>query len=181
MDAGPTYLVRETRLSRSMRLMVRGGGATLLGLMPFAYFRYAPRSEGPTAIFYDLTFGILAVSILIYLVQLLRRTDIVASVAPEGLCFAYKKPGGLCELVSCGWSELRAIEVLRVKRWAPIPARTICIRLRNDHSFADFPLKGIPQSISDEFINALRQYWPDLDAPWEAQLAKRKAMDSSAR
>ncbi|WP_217353884.1 hypothetical protein [Ruegeria arenilitoris] len=128
-----------------------------------------------------MSFGILAASILVYLVQLLRRKDVVAAVTPEGLSFAHKKPSGLCEIVSCGWNEVWAIEVLRIERWAPIPTQTICIRLRNEHSFADFPLKGIPQSISDEFIKALRQHWPDLDIPWEAQLAKRKTMDSSAR
>lgn len=42
------------------------------------------------------------------------------------------------------------------------------------------PLHLMPETISDDFKDALRVYWPDLDLSWEEQIARRNGLDSSA-
>ncbi len=168
--------------TRILRTITWSGVLALLGLIPLVYFVYAPRDKDLSYPFYDFSMGLLALSVLVVWFQLIRGAGMVAAITPEGLSFAKNRPFGLRFVASCRWDELKAVEVLRVHKWWYFSSRRlVSIRLRNDESFADFPLKRIPQRISDQFIETLRHHWPDLDSPWRAQLAKRKAMDSSAR
>ena len=42
------------------------------------------------------------------------------------------------------------------------------------------PLHLMPETISEQFKHALRVYWPDLDLPWQEQIARRNGLDSRA-
>ncbi len=153
-----------------------------LGLVALAYFRYAPREGGLANLFYDLGFGLVAISIPIYFVSLVRRNDLIAAIAPEGITLTRTGPGRAPAVLKCSWSELKAIEILRVRKgWRLFAREHVFIRLRNDTEFADFPLNRMSKNLFHQFVDALHQHWPDLESPREVQLANRKHLDSSER
>lgn len=112
---------------------------------------------------------------LLHLAREYRKRSLVAVITQEGLGLVV----GDRDWKDLKWGEIRSFEL----PWHPGQSK--------DHAFVNvnaggrpsgsirLPLQLLGPDLFDDFTNALRRYWPDIDETWQVQLRNR-GLDSSA-
>ncbi|WP_372571036.1 hypothetical protein [Ruegeria jejuensis] len=146
----------------------------------FAFFAYVDYQDGGSFSVMSVFFVLVSVGAIHHLYRTFKQPDLFASVSNSGVALTRHYGGTLTNSPVFPWNKLNAIEIREGHRkWWP-GRRYRVLRLIVGNIYFEFPLKRMSPILSDQFVEALRQHWPDLDQPWQEQAKARNRLDSGA-
>ncbi len=166
---------RETKRAHRRRLL-----AMAVVVPVTLYFLYSRVTEtlGDSlvmTVFNTVIIALVCIPVYLELRRLRRPARLLATVGDEGL--GLRLPDESLQVFS--WDQVRSFELPWHSGNRPDGAFVNVDHPRRGRMSYGLPLNSFDPDVGQALIDALRRHWPDLDEPWQVQLARRNGLDSS--
>ncbi|MCL6284405.1 hypothetical protein M3P21_12800 [Ruegeria sp. 2012CJ41-6] len=173
MGEEPSLVFRESRFRLNLRRVLRVLDGTFLLVVGIFLLAHNVLVD-PNAIT-----GVGGVIALVWAtgeyLAVRKFTDVKAAVGASGIDMRT----GTGKPFRLNWEKVEAIQIYEGRRRRSF--KNIIVYKKNGSlKRSVMPLKSMPSDISEQFVEALRPYWPDLDKPWQDQIKARNGLDSGA-